>query len=78
MDMSKIKIGISTLTGKPEMYLFRHGKDPNCALDKRPCEADVMGALVTFMMHNSPKGSIQEMTIGKRKYRLTLTPIRGK
>lgn len=71
--MKNIKIAHNPLTNK--IYLYRHGKDPTVALDKRDAEADVFIALIGHMMYNSPRGSIKTVTIGEKQYTITVTPI---
>lgn len=74
-DLSKIQLRHSPLSDK--IYLCRFGKDPHTALDKREAERDVMIVLVEHMMHDAPGGSEKVFTLGKRKYRLRLTPETG-
>lgn len=40
MELNKVKLGHSPLTDT--IFLYRHGKDPALALDKREAEADVL------------------------------------
>ena len=72
MDLSKIKLGHSTLTDT--IFLYRHGKDVGLALDNREAEADVMSVLVAHMMHDAPKGSEKVITMGDKKYKIRVTP----
>lgn len=71
MDLNKIKLGHSPLTDT--IFLYRHGKDPALALDKRKAEADVMSVLVEHMMHDAPKGSEKIITIGNKQYLIKVT-----
>lgn len=75
IDLNKIKIGHSPLTDT--IFLYRHGKDPAMALDKREAEADVMSALVQHMMHDAPKGSEKVVQFGNKKYKIRVTPEKG-
>lgn len=71
MDLNKIKLGHSPISDT--IFLYRHGKDPTLALDKREAEADVMSVLVTHMMHDAPKGSEKIVTIGNKQYLIKVT-----
>lgn len=73
MSLDNIRLGHSALTDT--IYLYRHGKDPALALEKREAERDVMAVLVQHMMHDSPKGSVKRFTLGDQRYELTLTPV---
>lgn len=73
MDLSKVKLGYSPLSDS--IYLYRHGKNPNMALDKRPAEADVMAVLVEHMMNGAPKGTEKVIEFGDRRYVLRVTPL---
>ena len=73
MDLSKIKLGYSPLSDS--IYLYRHGKNPNMALDKRPAEADVMAVLVEHMMYGAPKGAEKTVEFGDKKYVVRVTPL---
>lgn len=73
IDLHKIKLGYSPLT--ETIYLFRHGKDINTALDKREAEKDVMVVLIDYMMHDSPKGSIKNVRLGDKYYEIIVRPI---
>jgi hypothetical protein len=72
MDLKKVKLGYSPLSDS--IYLYRHGKDPNLAIDKRDAEADVMAVLVEHMMHDAPKGSEKIVQFGDKKYNVRVTP----
>ena len=72
MKVENIKLAHSPLTDK--IYLYRHGKDPALALDKREAEADVMAALVAHMMHDAPRGSEKIITLGSKQYTVRVTP----
>lgn len=72
MKLNTIKLGHSPLTDT--IFLYRHGKDPALALDKREAEADVMAVLVEHMMHDAPRGSEKVVTLGDRQYTIRVTP----
>ena len=72
MKLDKVKLGHSPLTDT--IFLYRHGKDPALALDKREAEADVMAVLVAHMMHGTAKGSEKVITIGEQQYTVRVTP----
>ena len=72
IDLNKVKLGHSPLTDT--IFLYRHGKDPRAALDKRDAEADVMAVLVEHMMHNAPRGSEKVITLGDKQYTIRVTP----
>lgn len=73
MHLSKIKLGHSPLTDT--IFLYRHGRDPTLALEKREAEADVMAVLVAHMMYEAPKGSEKVITLGNRRYTIRVTPL---
>ena len=73
MDLNKVKLGYAPLSDR--IYLYRHGKDPNVALDKREAEADVMAVLVEHMMHGAPKGAEKTVEFGDKKYVVRVTPL---
>lgn len=72
MDLNKIKLAHSPLTDR--LVLYRHGKDPALALDKREAKQDVMTALVNYMMHGTDKGSEKDVFIGDTWYTVRVTP----
>jgi len=71
--LNKIKLAHSPLTDS--IYLYRHGKDPALALEKRDAEAAVMAVLVEHMMHETTRGSRKVITIGDRKFEIIVRPI---
>lgn len=72
-DLSKIKIGHSPLTNS--LYIYRHGKDPTLALDKREAQQDVIAAVVGYMMHDAPKGASQVFHFSDKSYEITVKPL---
>lgn len=72
MNLKNIKLGYSPLSDN--IYLYRHGKDPKVALDKRKAEADVMAVLVEHMMHDAPEGAEKTIEFGDKKYIVRVTP----
>ena len=72
--LDNIKLGYSSL-GTGNIYLYRHGKDPNLALEKREAEFDVLQVITTKMMDDAPNGSILKYQIGDKSYELTLKPV---
>jgi hypothetical protein len=74
MSLDKIKLGYSPLTDS--IYLYRHGKDPCLALEKREAEADVMSVVVEHMMNEAPNGAEKKIRLGDKKYILRVTPDR--
>jgi len=73
MNLNKIKLGYSPLSDN--IYLYRHGKDQNLALDKREAEADVMAVIVEHMMQDAPQGSEKTVQFGDKKYKIKVTPV---
>lgn len=73
VDLRKIRLGHSPLTDT--IFLYRHGKDPALALDRREAEADVMAVLVAHMMHDAPNGSQKVITLGDKQYIVRVTPL---
>ena len=73
--LTNIKLGYSPL-GTGTIYLYRHGKDPNLAIEKREAEADVMKVITEKMMDGSPEGSMLTYTIGEQSFRLTVEPVK--
>jgi hypothetical protein len=77
MDLDKVKLSHSPLTDT--IYLYRHGKDPALALEKRAADADVFAVLVAHMMHGAPNGSERVITLGEQQFTVRVTPnARGK
>lgn len=74
MDLTKIKIGFSPLSNN--LFIYRHGKDSQLALDKRDAQADVMAAVVEYMMHDAPKGAEQTVSFGKKRYKIRVEPVK--
>jgi hypothetical protein len=72
-SLENITIGHSPLSDS--LFLYRHGKDPHLALDKREAKVDVLAAIIQYMMHNSPKGAEQIVTLGDKKYCIKVTPV---
>ena len=72
MNLENVRLGHSPLTDT--IFLYRHGKDPAFALDKRGAEADVMAVLVDHMMHDAPNGSEKVITLGDKQYTIRVTP----
>ena len=70
--MKNIRLAHSPLTDT--IFLYRHGKDPGLALDKREAEADVMAVLVAHMMHDAPRGSQKVITLNGKQYTVRVTP----
>lgn len=66
LDLNKVKLGVSPLD-PDKIYMFRHGKEPNIALDKRDVTQDIYAALVGRL-----KGAkehiteLKEIGIGRR------------
>lgn len=73
--LENIKLGHSPLTDT--IYLYRHGKDPALALDKREAEGDVMAVLIEHMMHQAPDGAEKIVSFGDARYLVRVTPITG-
>lgn len=72
--LDNIKLGYSPLSDT--IYMYRHGKDPALALDKREAEADVVTVLVRHMMEGCPKGSQKTVTINGNRYNIRVTPAK--
>lgn len=73
--IEKVRIGFSPLS--QSLYLYRHGKDPALALEKREANADVLTAVVNYMMYDAPKGASQKVNIGDKRgkwYEITVKP----
>ena len=73
MSLENIRLGYTPLTDS--IYLYRHGKDKNTALEKREAERDVMAVLVEHMMEDAPNGSEKEIQFGDKRYLVRVTPI---
>jgi hypothetical protein len=54
VSLKKIKVAASPFDGK--IYLFREGKRPGVALDRREATGEVMGAFIQHMMFEVPEG----------------------
>lgn len=73
MILNKIALGHSKLTDT--IFMYRFGKDPRVALEKRKAEADVIAVLIDHMMHNAPKGSEKVVTLDDRQYSIRVEPV---
>jgi len=76
MTLTNIALGYSPLSDS--IYLYRHGKDKRLALQKREAESDVMGVIVSKLMHDAPNGSVMTFGWDNKQYELTLRPIVNK
>lgn len=72
VDLNKIKLGVGIMG---DVYLYRHGADPGLALDKRPAEADLLKAVVEYVMHDAPEGATVTVEAGEKKYELSVRPV---
>lgn len=70
--LDNIRLGYSPLSNT--IYMYRHGKNPQVALEKRNAEAEVMAALVSMMMQGAPRGSEMDFTLGDKRYTIRVTP----
>lgn len=69
--IENIKIGVSALDAT--VYLYRHGKNPNLALEQRAANADLFAALVTHLFFDTEnKTAVKEFTLKGRTYRVKL------
>lgn len=57
MDLSKIKLGVSPLTGN--MSIYQYGEDPNESLDKRDAERDVFACVVENKLYSVSIGVLK-------------------
>lgn len=77
IDMDKFKIGVSGLTH--QIYLYRMGKDPQFALDKRVIESEVFAAVIEYLLEGKlddiglKKG--QSMRFGDKYFRVIAEAI---
>ena len=71
--LSRVRVGFSPLSGR--IMLYRHGKDPRVALERRDAEAQVVSAVVEWVMHDAPKGATVRLTIDGRQYDMTVVPV---
>ena len=74
MSLEKIKVGHSPLTNN--IYMYRHGKNPRIALEKRIATSEVLGVVIEHVMHDSPAGATLTISgpIGA-EYELTVKPV---
>lgn len=76
-EMANVKIALSPLS--KEIMVFRHGKRPNVALERRPVTGEVMGVVVdyiqTFEKDKNGKTTTLDFSIGDRKYELRLKAL---
>lgn len=71
--LNKISIGASPLTGS--IYLFRHGKDKNVALEHRDAEAELFATLIQHMQHEMKDGPIAKVVcFGDKCFDIRITP----
>ena len=72
MNIHNIKIAHSPLSNS--LYLYKHGKNKAVSLEQRDCEADLFVALVQYMMHEAPKGSVKTVFIDGAEYEIKVVP----
>jgi len=72
MDLNKVKLGLGI---RGEIHLYRHGKKPNEALDKRGATRDVLTAICEYMMCDCPKGSVQQVKLADKYFEISVNPI---
>jgi len=73
MDLKKIKIGFSPLSR--QLFIYRHGKNEQVALDKREAQQDVIAALIEYMLDDAPKGASQVFHFSDKSYEVTVKPV---
>lgn len=73
MNLKKVKIGVSPIGGT--IYIYREGKTPGVAVEKREAEADVMMAVARHMMHDAPKGSSKVFGFARESFEISVTPL---
>lgn len=73
--LSKVKLAVSPLSGAVVMY--RHGKDPAVALEKRNVEEDVFTVLIDHMMASAPRDAEKCVTVDGQQYLVRVTPTRS-
>lgn len=69
-SLNKIHVACTALGGR--LVIARMGKDPCVSLDQRECEPEFMRALVDYMTHDAPKGSVKAFSLNGKSYELTL------
>jgi hypothetical protein len=74
--LDNIKIAHGPLSDS--IILYRHGKDPCLALDKRNATNEVLSVVVKYMMFEASNGSEQIITIGDKSYLMRVTPLEKK
>jgi hypothetical protein len=74
MSLEKISLGYSPLSDT--IYLYRHGKDPALSLEKREFKSEVIGVVVSMLMHDAEHGS--SMTVSSENgdmFEITCKPV---
>lgn len=72
MSVNKHRIGYQPLSGG--IALYRHGKDPCLALEKRDALQEVIYAACRHMLHGTPEGASNEIEIDGRTYVIAVLP----
>lgn len=71
LDKTKLAVGFDG-----EIYLFRHGKVQDLALERRKATADAMAAVTKYVLNGMPKGATIDYNIGESRYSMTVKPLR--
>jgi hypothetical protein len=73
-SINKHRIGYQPLSGG--IALYRHGKDPCLALDKRDALREVMFAACKHLLHDMPEGASATIDIDGREYIIVILPAK--
>lgn len=73
MDMNRIRVATSPLSG--QIHIYRHGKDPHIALDRRDCTQEAIIAFAEMMLHDSPKGARVSVRLGDKACEIVAKPM---
>lgn len=73
MKLDNIKLRLPVLTN--EIFLIRHGKNENEALDRRVMTQECLSAVTELMMKDAPKGSIRVYGWGEQRFKMTVVPM---
>ena len=73
LDLHALVIGNSPLTNA--IYLYRTGKRPGPALDKREITGEAVAAVIAYVMHGFPKGAVLNVSLGDKTFDITVKPV---
>ena len=67
--IEKVRVGYSPLS--QQLFLYRHGKDREVALEKREATGEIMAVMVTYIGINT----VLPFSFGDERYEMTVKKV---